>query len=45
MENISTNKPQNTGGKKALLQVILFVVFIVIGTFAIKFVLDWLDSP
>jgi len=45
MENISIKKPEDTGGKKALLQVILFVVFIVIGTFAIKFVLDWLDLP
>ncbi|MBU2445291.1 MAG: hypothetical protein KJ666_06920 [Bacteroidetes bacterium] len=40
MENISMKKPENTGGKKALLQIILFIALIVLGTFALKFILD-----
>ncbi len=45
MENISANKPKDTGGKKALIQVIIFIVVTVLGTFAIKFLLDLLDIP
>jgi hypothetical protein len=43
MDNLSMKKPENTGGKKALVQVILFVFLIIVGTFAINFVLDLLD--